>query len=122
VSVSSVPKGEDVRKRRIYGAFDLQRPPSGFVPCLLGMAAKRSNWRRHNLKERRERIEHLEQDANALLEHYASMVPEALDVLTPEERHRIYKMMRLNVTECNHVRRWTCRGNRGVQWVTERGR
>jgi site-specific DNA recombinase len=50
------------------------------------------------LKERRERIEHLEQDANALLEHYASMVPEALDGLTPEERHRIYKMMRLNVT------------------------
>ena len=25
------------------------------------------------------------------------MVPEALDGLTPEERHRIYKMMRLNV-------------------------
>jgi hypothetical protein len=50
------------------------------------------------LKERRERIEHLEHDANALLEHYASMVPEALDDLTAEERHRIYKMMRLNVT------------------------
>jgi site-specific DNA recombinase len=49
------------------------------------------------LKEHRERIEHLEQDANALLEHYASMVPEALDGLTPEERHRVYKMMRLNV-------------------------
>jgi site-specific DNA recombinase len=50
------------------------------------------------LKEHRERIEHLEQDANALLEHYASMVPEALDGLTPEERHRVYKMMRLKVT------------------------
>jgi hypothetical protein len=25
------------------------------------------------------------------------MVPEALDGLTPEERHHIYKMMRLNV-------------------------
>ena len=50
------------------------------------------------LKERRERIEHLEQDANALLEHYASMVPEALDGLAPRERHCIYKMMRLNVT------------------------
>jgi hypothetical protein len=49
------------------------------------------------LKERRERIEHLEQDANVLLEHYASMVPEALDDLTSEERHRVYKMMRLNV-------------------------
>jgi site-specific DNA recombinase len=50
------------------------------------------------LKEHRKRIEHLEQDANALLEHYASMVPEALDGLTPEERHRVYKMMRLKVT------------------------
>jgi pyruvate/2-oxoacid:ferredoxin oxidoreductase alpha subunit len=50
------------------------------------------------LKERKERIEHLEQDANALLVHYASMVPEALDDLTSEERHRIYKMMHLNVT------------------------
>ena len=49
------------------------------------------------LKERRERIEHLEQDANALLEHYASMVPEALDDLTSEERHRAYKLVRLNV-------------------------
>jgi hypothetical protein len=50
------------------------------------------------LKERRERIEHLEKDANALLENYASMVPDTLDNLTSEERHRIYKMMRLNVT------------------------
>ena len=49
------------------------------------------------LKEHRERVEHLEQDANALLEHYAGMVPEALDDLTSEERHRVYKMMRLNV-------------------------
>jgi site-specific DNA recombinase len=49
------------------------------------------------LKERRERIEHLEQDANALLEHYAGMIPEALDDLTAEERHRLYKMMRFNV-------------------------
>jgi flagellar motility protein MotE (MotC chaperone) len=31
------------------------------------------------LKHHRGRIEHLEQDANALLEHYAGMVPEALD-------------------------------------------
>ena len=48
------------------------------------------------VKERRERIEDLERDADALLEHYASMVPEALDNLTPEERHRVYKMMRIN--------------------------
>jgi site-specific DNA recombinase len=48
------------------------------------------------LKARREVIEDLERDAETLLEHYASMVPEALDDLTPEERHRVYKMLRLN--------------------------
>ncbi len=46
---------------------------------------------------RRELIEDLERDAETLLEHYASMVPDALDDLTPEERHRVYKMLRLNV-------------------------
>ena len=50
-----------------------------------------------DLKDRRERIEDLERDAETLLEHYARMVPEALDNLTPEERHRVYKMLRLNV-------------------------
>ena len=67
---------------------------------LAALEETRSTARRElaALKEHRERIEHLEQDANALLEHYASMVPEALDDLTSEERHRIYKMMHLNVT------------------------
>jgi DNA-binding transcriptional MerR regulator len=32
----------------------------------------------------------------ALLEHYAAMVPEGLDALSPEERHRVYKMLGLN--------------------------
>jgi hypothetical protein len=49
------------------------------------------------LKDSRERIEDLERDADVLLEHYARAVPEALDDLTPEERHRVYKMMRLGV-------------------------
>ncbi len=49
------------------------------------------------VEERRERIEQLEQEANGLLVHYAGIVPEALDALTPEERHRVYRMMRLNV-------------------------
>ena len=49
------------------------------------------------LRSRRERIEQLEYDADTLLEHYARMVPEALDALTSEERHRVYKMLRLKV-------------------------
>jgi DNA repair exonuclease SbcCD ATPase subunit len=39
----------------------------------------------------------LEQDKEALLESYASMVPEDLDALSSEERHRVYKMLRLEV-------------------------
>jgi len=49
------------------------------------------------LRDRRERIEQLEQDRTTLLEHYADMVPEALEGLTGEERHRVYRMLRLEV-------------------------
>src|SRR5215217_6116965 len=49
------------------------------------------------LRGRREHIERLENDAAALLEHYAGMVPEALDGLAPKERHSIYRMLRLRV-------------------------
>jgi hypothetical protein len=49
------------------------------------------------LRSRREHIEQLENDADTILEHYAGMVPEALDALTSEERHRVYKMLRLKV-------------------------
>jgi hypothetical protein len=47
---------------------------------------------------RRGRIEQLERDRDAIMEHYAGMVPEALDDLTGEERHQIYRMIRLRVT------------------------
>jgi hypothetical protein len=49
------------------------------------------------LKGRQERIERIEQDADALLESYAEMIPEVLDSLSSEERHDVYRMMRLNV-------------------------
>jgi hypothetical protein len=49
------------------------------------------------LRSRRERIEGLERDKDALLESYAGMVPQALDSLTPEERHQVYKMLRVEV-------------------------
>jgi site-specific DNA recombinase len=46
---------------------------------------------------RREQHERLKHDAEALLEHYAGMIPEALDDLTSKERHDVYRMMRLKV-------------------------
>ena len=47
------------------------------------------------LRGRQERIEEMERDRNAILDNYAHMVPEALDALTPEERHQVYRMLRL---------------------------
>jgi hypothetical protein len=39
----------------------------------------------------------LELDKVVLLEHYAAIAPEALNTLIPEERHRLYKMLRITV-------------------------
>jgi len=39
----------------------------------------------------------LERDKEALLDYYAGMTPAALEALTPEERHQVYKMLRLAV-------------------------
>jgi hypothetical protein len=49
------------------------------------------------LSERKERIADLERDRDALLESYAGMVPEGMDLWTAEERHRVYQMLRLTV-------------------------
>jgi hypothetical protein len=49
------------------------------------------------LKDRRRRVEELQEDRDALLESLAGMLPEALDDLTGEERCRIYQMLRLEV-------------------------
>jgi hypothetical protein len=46
----------------------------------------------------KERVEELEQDRDALLESYAEMVPDALGVLSGEERNRLYGMLRVEVT------------------------
>jgi hypothetical protein len=37
----------------------------------------------------------LELDRDILLEHYATIVPNFLDSLIPEERHRLHKMLRI---------------------------
>jgi hypothetical protein len=50
------------------------------------------------LTNKRESIEMLERDRDALLESLVAMTPEALDGLASEERHRISKMMKLKAT------------------------
>ena len=47
---------------------------------------------------REERAVQLERDRDALLESWAGAVPEALDDLTGQERNKIYRMLRLEVT------------------------
>jgi site-specific DNA recombinase len=49
------------------------------------------------LEGRTERLRALERDRAALLEGYADLMPEALDDLDSQERHRIYNMLRLRV-------------------------
>lgn len=50
------------------------------------------------LEVRREQLAELERDCEALMKHYAAMVPEDLDALLPEERYRVYKMLKLKVS------------------------
>ena len=40
----------------------------------------------------------MERDKDVLLESYAQAAPEALDGLTPEQRHRVYGMLGLKAT------------------------
>ena len=49
------------------------------------------------LEGRRERLERLERDRDAIMDYYAGAVPGSLDDLGPEERHQVYKMLRLEV-------------------------
>ncbi len=47
------------------------------------------------IRNYQERIEEMEKDRDTLLESYRLRAPEALDGLTPEERHQVYRMLRL---------------------------
>ena len=49
------------------------------------------------LRGRQDRVEEMERDRNAHLMSYAEVLPEALAGLTPQERHRVYRMIGLRV-------------------------
>ncbi|HYZ06698.1 MAG TPA: hypothetical protein VE691_16645, partial [Rubrobacter sp.] len=44
-----------------------------------------------------ERVQRLERDRTVLLEEYAGAMPEALGALPSEERHRVFRILRLRV-------------------------
>ena len=45
------------------------------------------------LEVRTEHLAQLERDRDSLLENYADLLPEAIDALGSEERHRVYRMI-----------------------------
>lgn len=49
------------------------------------------------LEGKREKLEALERDKEAVLDAYARLTPDVLEALTPEERHRLYTILRLRV-------------------------
>jgi site-specific DNA recombinase len=49
------------------------------------------------IKARKQTIEQAERDVESLIESYSAAIPDELERLEPEERHRIYKMLSLRV-------------------------
>ena len=49
-------------------------------------------------RAREEALDRLERDKDTLMESYAGMVGEALEDLAPEERYRLYRLLRLGRT------------------------
>jgi hypothetical protein len=45
------------------------------------------------LEARIEHLAQLERDRDSLLENYAGLLPEAIDALGSEDRHRVYRMI-----------------------------
>lgn len=45
------------------------------------------------MRRRTEHLASLERGRDSLLERYAGFMPEAIDALGPEERHRVYRMI-----------------------------
>jgi hypothetical protein len=50
-----------------------------------------------SLKGRSERLENLKRDRDAVLEAYANVTAEVLEELSPEERNKLYKILRLRI-------------------------
>ncbi len=46
---------------------------------------------------RRQRLEELERSADDFVRQYAAILLEALDTISPEKRHQIYKTLRMKV-------------------------
>jgi hypothetical protein len=59
------------------------------------------------IKGRKEELEQLKRDRDAVLAYYTALAPETFDSLGPEERHRLYGMLRLRVLWFENGQAWT---------------
>jgi site-specific DNA recombinase len=89
---------------RLRGAYQDQQAAGFMTLDELGSKLKELESTRElahaelgRLLKRRERVEDLERDRDAVIKSYAGMLPEALDALSGEERRRLYGMLRLEV-------------------------
>ncbi|MDQ3943169.1 MAG: hypothetical protein M3254_08715 [Actinomycetota bacterium] len=65
------------------------------APSELGETRETAEHELEVARAKGEALQRLEHARNALMESYAGMVSETLENLAPEERHRIYKLLRL---------------------------
>jgi hypothetical protein len=87
------PRAARLPKARRQRPHD--RPRAGWGTGGAGRNSKIAERKLEALRGRRERIEEMERDRDALLDNYARMASEALNVLAPEERHQVYRILRL---------------------------
>jgi hypothetical protein len=60
-------------------------------------AKKMAQGELESISLHRQHLEELERSADDLVRHYAAIVPESLDAISPEEKHQIYKTLRMKV-------------------------
>jgi hypothetical protein len=96
----------DAREERLLDLYlegELETDPYESRTSQLKMSRK-------TIEDELDRIEWTESDRDALLGHYAQIVPERLDALEPEERNRVYRMLDLTVLPYED-------GNLEAKWV-----
>jgi len=90
---------------RLRAAYQDQQAAGLMTLGELGQKLSQLDEMRHHaerelsaLQDHQERVEQLEKDRDALLEEMTETVPDWLDGLTAEERNKVYRMLRLEVT------------------------
>jgi chemotaxis regulatin CheY-phosphate phosphatase CheZ len=72
-----------------------QQYPQRTQPQLAALEDTRKTAERElrSLEQRTAHLAQLERDKDSLLDNYADLMPEAIDALGSEERHRVYRMI-----------------------------